>query len=281
MSASPSDRQSQLAAGNIPAPRQEVASAATADGLYVAGGFDGSGRSAATVYRFRSGWSESPPLPRPLDHPSAAELGGRLYVAGGFSNGSASPALYSLEGGSWRTLASMRRARGALALVATGGRLFAIGGAGAADVAVVEAYDPGRNAWSDVSALPQPRNHLAGFSFDGKACAAGGRSPNSARVDCMDPATGTWSRLPDLPKPTSGAGAVVLDGMVIVAGGEDPGESRLVDQVARFQQGTWSSEPMLHPRHGIQLAVYEGKAWACGGADQPGYHAVGSCTTIA
>jgi N-acetylneuraminic acid mutarotase len=268
-------------AGNIPAPRQEVASAVTPDGLYVAGGFDAAGRSSASVYRFRSGWSEASPLPRPLDHPSAAELGGRLYVAGGFSNGSASADLYRLDGDSWRSLALMHRARGGLALVAAGGRLLAIGGAAASDVAMVEAYDPSRNAWSDVSALPQPRNHLAGFIFDGKACVAGGRSPNTARVDCLDPATASWSRLPDLPRPTSGAGAVALDGMVIVAGGEDPGESRLVDQVARLRQGAWSVEPMLVPRHGIQLAAYDGRAWACGGADQAGYHAVANCTTIA
>ena len=100
-------------------------------------------------------------------------------------------------------------------------------------------------------------------------------------MDCYDPASNGWARLPDLPFPTSGAGATALGRQVIVAGGENAGESTLVDHVFRFTGGSgWTDEPMLSPRHGIQLAPWGGRAWACGGATAAGYQAAADCTSI-
>jgi hypothetical protein len=217
-----------------------------------------------------------------LDHPAAAALDGRLYLAGGYASGPASRRLFRREGDHWTELAPMRYPRGALALAAAAGLLVALGGSnGAQDLAPIEAYDPVANAWRDIGTLPAPRNHISGFSLEGQACAAGGRSPNSPRVDCVDPRSGALKRLPDLPNPTSGAGAGELAGTVIVAGGEDPQESRMITQLHRLTAGAWASESMLLARHGVALAQYQGRLWACGGADQPGYHAVTACTSIA
>ena len=152
----------------------------------------------------------------------------------------------------------------------------------AGEVAPVETYDSLQDTWTDVTPLPAPRDHGAGFEWRGFACIAGGRTPNTTRVDCYVPPTGAWTRLPDLPFPTSGAGATTVEGQVIVAGGENAGESTLVDHVFRFTGGsTWSDEPMLVPRHGVQLAILAGRAWACGGATAAGYHAATDCTSIA
>jgi len=69
---------------------------------------------------------------------------------------------------------------------------------------------------------------------------------------------------------------------VVVAGGENAAESTLVGHVFRFTGGSaWTDEPMLVPRHGIQLAVFGGRAWACGGATAAGYQAAADCTSIA
>ena len=68
---------------------------------------------------------------------------------------------------------------------------------------------------------------------------------------------------------------------MIVAGGENAAESTLVGHVYRFSGGSaWGDEPMLVPRHGIQLALYRGRAWACGGATAAGYQAAADCTSI-
>jgi N-acetylneuraminic acid mutarotase len=266
---------------SLPAARQEVASTATGAALYVIGGFDGARRDTSSVFVHAGAWSAGPDFPAAADHAAAATLDGTVYVAGGFSGGAALGSLYRLDGGGWTRLASMRHPRGALALVALAGRLYSLGGiAGGVEVAAVEAYDPTSGAWNDAGRLPLPRDHGAGFALAGRACLAGGRSPNTARVDCLDPATGSWSRLPDLPAATSGAGAAALGDEVLVAGGEDAGEAMLVDHVFRFDGGAWRDEPMLIPRHGIQLAVLGGRAWACGGATAAGYQASTACTSI-
>jgi hypothetical protein len=177
----------------------------------------------------------------------------------------------------------MHHPRGGHALIAFQGRLYAIGGnTVAANVTAVEAYDAAAGAWTDVGSLPAPRNHVAGFVFAESVCVAGGRFPITARVDCFDPAGRTWFRLQDLPRPTSGAGAATLEsGDVVVMGGEDAQESRIVGLYARLPSTkVWTSSAMLVPRHGFELAVYEGRAWACGGGAQAGLHPVATCTSV-
>jgi Kelch motif len=251
----------------------------------VIGGFDPQRRSTATVQVFiRNGWTAGPAYPFPVDHAAAADADHRLYVAGGYSNGVPRGDVYRVNADQdgWERLAPLHHPRGALALVALGSTLYAVGGAAGNEMAVVEAYDTIRDVWSDVATLPVPRDHGAGFAWQGLACIAGGRSPNTARVDCYDPLSNGWARIPDLPAPTSGAGATALGGQVIVAGGENAAESTLVDHVFRFVGGSaWSDEPMLVPRHGVQLADFGGRAWACGGATTAGYRAATDCTSIA
>jgi len=269
----------------LPAPIEEAAAASAGGKLYVMGGFNAAGSSLASVYVFDgSNWSTGPPLPLPVDHPSAASLDGRVYLAGGHSNGADSARLLRLDGDRWTDLAMMHFARGGHALVAAQGRLFAIGGNTArGNVAAVESYDPATNAWSAVPALPSPRNHVSGFVVGGSVCVAGGRYPTTARVDCLDVAHATWSPLPDLPRATSGAGAVTfLGGAVVIAGGQNAGETAIVDQFTRYTPGkAWSTgETMLVPRHGFELAIFGGRAWACGGGTAPGLHPVATCTSL-
>lgn len=263
----------------VPEPRQETAAAVLNGTIYVIGGYDPAANDTSTVFTYHGpDWNTGPPLPAALDHPAAAVVGSFLYVAGGFSRGHAIRSLYRLQGETWSQTAPLRRARGALALVAVGSRLYAIGGTNdAGDVAIPEVYDPTTDTWSDLPAMPMPRNHLAGFVYQGQACVAGGRSPNTARVDCFDPMAETWTSLPDLPEATSGAGAAVLGGEIIVAGGEG---SAVIDQLARYRSGTWYSETMLLPRHGIALVVLGGRAWACGGGTAVAVKATPRCTSI-
>jgi serine/threonine-protein kinase PknK len=228
-------------------------------------------------------WGSGPRIPVAADHPSAAALDDRLYVVGGSTPSGASSAAFVLSaaGDSWQRIAPMGHARIAPALLAVSGRLYAIGGRNAAgEVAAAEAFDPATSHWTDITALPVPRDHVAGFVDGGTPCVAGGRSPNTARVDCLDPTTATWHSLAALPRATSGAGGSAVDGLVIVAGGEDAVESRIVDQLARLRDGAWSTDTMLVPRHGFQLAVLGGRAWACGGGEQAGIHPVATCTSI-
>ena len=269
----------------MPARVEETAAAAAGGKLYVMGGFAAAGYSLATVYVFDGHvWTSGPQLLLPLDHASAATLDGRLYIAGGHSNGLDSARLFRLDGDHWTELAAMHYARGGHSLIASQGLLVAIGGNTArGNVAPVESYDPAANAWTVLPSLPSPRNHVAGFVKGQLACVAGGRSPTTSRVDCIAVANSTWDRMPDLPRATSGAGAVTFpSGAIVVLGGQNAGETAIVDQLTRYTPGAgWSTgETMLVPRHGFELALFEGRGWACGGGIAPGLHPVATCTSV-
>jgi N-acetylneuraminic acid mutarotase len=270
---------------SLPVPLEESGAAVAAGKLYVIGGFDAAGNSLRTVWVFDgTSWSAGPRLPLGLDHTSAATLGDHVYVAGGHNFGRDSARFFRLDGSSWTELAHMRHARGGHALLAAAGRLYVIGGNNAsANVAPAEVYDPATNAWSDLPSLPSPRNHVSGFVFGANVCVAGGRSPATTRVDCFNFESSSWMRFPDLPRATSGAGAAALDdGRAVILGGQDAQETHINDQFARLPDpGGWSLVgAMLVPRHGFELAVFEGRAWACGGGSQPGLHPVATCTSV-
>jgi len=269
----------------LPASIEETAAAAAGGRLYVMGGFNAAGASLDGVYVFDgTSWSTGPRLRLPLDHASAATLNGAVYIAGGHSNGHDSARLFRLDGDQWTELAPMHYPRGGHALVADEGELYAIGGNNAAgNVGPEEAYDPATNAWTVVGLLPQARNHVSGFVVGAAACVGGGRSPTTARVDCFDVTQQAWFRLPDLPRATSGAGAATFaGGGVLLLGGQNAGETAIVDQLTRYRPGAgWSApEAMLVPRHGFELAMFQGRAWACGGGVAPGLRPVATCTSI-
>jgi hypothetical protein len=266
---------------SLPEPRQEVASAATdALGLWVIGGFTGQGVSSPSVFRFDgSRWHSEQALPLGLDHPAAAALGDTVYVAGGNSNGRASRRVFALPGP--RELPPLIHARAGLALVAAAGRLYAIGGNDQSrDVGPAEEYDPANRRWRALPPLRNPRNHVAGFAYRGLACVAGGRSPNTTDVDCWNPAAQRWTSPPRLPAPTSGAGGGTLNDRPYVAGGEDPSAGTIVDQIAVLAGGSWSTSRMPRPRHGIALAAYRGRLWACGGGTRAGIGTSATCTSL-
>jgi Kelch motif protein len=284
--ASPSQQPVQRLEVPLPVPLEESASAAAGGKLYVIGGFDAAGNSLRTVWVFDgSRWSAGPPLPLGLDHTSAATLNDQIYVAGGHSFGGDSARFFRLDGGKWTELHSMHHARGGHALLAVAGRLYVIGGniTGPINVPPAEVYDPATGAWSDLLALPAPRNHVAGFVLGADACVAGGRSPATSHVDCYNIESSAWVRLSNLPWATSGAGATaVADGSAVVMGGQDASETRLNSGFARLTaSGSWAvTGTMLVPRHGFELAMFNGRAWACGGGSQPGLHPVATCTSV-
>ena len=270
---------------SLPAPVEETAAAAAGGRLYVMGGLNAAGQSLNTVYVFDGvRWAAGPTLPLPLDHASAAALDDRVYIAGGHSNGSDSARLFRLDGDRWTALASLRYARGGHTLLALDGKLYAIGGnTSRLNVPQLETYDPAANSWSVVASLPQPRNHVLGFVLGAAVCAAGGRSPTTSRVDCYDTRQGLMARQPNVPFATSGGGAITFGDLdTIVLGGQDAAETRIVDAIALGSGGTWklSPERMLMPRHGFELAIFNGRAWACGGGSAPGLHPVATCTSL-
>jgi hypothetical protein len=270
----------------LPFAIQEAAAAAVGDRLFVVGGYDTQRNSSDVVFVFDgSTWHTGPALPIKVNHPGAAALGGEVFVAGGFTpGGGASNRVFALAPGAstWREVAPLRQGRGALALLSEGERLYAIGGRDrSTEIAVPEVYNPQTNSWSDLPAMPAPRNHLAGYIDGTLLCVAGGRTPaTSSGIDCFDPATSAWHSRGTLPTGTSGAAGAVLGGATVVAGGEPAGETRVVDLVQTLRSQAWTNESMLVARHGTAYAIYRSRLWLCGGATSAGFAAVATCTSL-
>ncbi len=68
----------------------------------------------------------------------------------------------------------------------------------------------------------------------------------------------------------------------MILGGQDAQESNIVTQFAQLPDPiAWTpQEAMLVPRHGFELALFQGRAWACGGGSLPGLHPVATCTSV-
>lgn len=269
----------------MPVAVQETSAAVVGGDLYVIGGYNAAGASTAGVYLFNgTSWSTGPALPEAVNHPAAAVIGTTIYVAGGFTAAGATNRAFALPAGSrtWQALPAMKRARGALSLVAVAGKLYAIGGLdGSSEVAIPEVFNPATNAWTDLPPMPRPRDHAAGYVDGDLACVAGGREPaTSVAIDCFDTTGASWQVEASLPTPTSGAAAALLDTVIVVAGGEPVPERALVPVVQELHRGTWTSVPMLVPRHGTANAIFQGRLWMCGGATAPGVHPSTDCTSI-
>ncbi len=270
----------------LPLAIQELAVTVASDRLFAIGGYDAAHNSSAAVFVFGgTSWSPGPSLPVAVNHSAAATIGNDVYVAGGFTASGATSRVFVLKARatSWQELPPLSQARGALALLALGGRLYAIGGRdGQSQITTPEVYDPVRAQWSDIAPMPRARNHIAGYIDGSVACVAGGREPaTSSAIDCFDPATGAWHSQKSLPTPTSGAAAAALAGVTLVAGGEPGNETSVYGSIQELRNGSWSAVPMLTPRHGTGFAIYHDRLWMCGGATQPGFHAVAGCTSAA
>jgi non-specific serine/threonine protein kinase len=121
------------------------------------------------------------------------------------------------------------RPREHLAATALRGRVYAIGGRLAGldtNLGTVQAFDPGRNRWSRLPDLPDPRGGTGAAAVAGRVVSVGGESPpgTNRTVWALRPGERAWTALPDLPTPRHGLGVVALGGRVwAIAGGPEPG----------------------------------------------------------
>lgn len=269
----------------LPVPRTEVAGAAWAGDLVVAGGLTLDGGASALVHVYDAGgggWEEGPPLPVPLHHAGMAVLGDRVFVAGGYTNGPGEAwvpqaAVRSLGRGEvgWRDEAPLPGGpRGALGLAATGNLVVAAGGeSGGRALARTEIYDPEARTWRPGPDLARPREHLAVAAVGDRVYAIAGRAPgegNFTTVESVDPGgAGGWRAEPDLADARGGIGAAAVDGRLCVAGGEE--EAGTIASVECLDGGRWTrATRMARPRHGLAVMARDGRLHLVAGGERPG-----------
>ena len=111
--------------------------------------------------------------------------------------------------GGWQTLAPVGKgARQENAVAALDGEVFVVGGFNDRIQVVgdVEAYDPSRDSWRNVTLLPQPRHHINAATVAGKIYALGGLGGTNFAASpaswVYDPVDGFWTPIAPMPAGT-------------------------------------------------------------------------------
>lgn len=181
--------------------------------------------------------------------------------------------------GTWSELAPIASGpRQEHGVVALHGKVYIIAGVISTNTARVEAYDPAKNAWTEVAPLPLPMNHPNVAAVGDKLYVVGGMVndfPWAAvgNVFEYDPRTNAWTEHAPMPAGTErGSAAVGVSGTKIyLAGGLRSLSSDLQDTVATFSSydvvsRTWETLTALpEPRDHVGGAVVDGTFYVLGG----------------
>tara|TARA_R110000824_G_scaffold399843_1_gene605944 strand:+ start:31023 stop:32036 length:1014 start_codon:yes stop_codon:yes gene_type:complete len=235
-------------AAPLPVGLEQFGIAATADKIFVAGGFEVEGGST-------------------LISESAAFW------------------IYDIRTGSWNAAPDMPGTRVGLSLAAVGDKIYAIGGRGS-NPSRVYVFDLGKAEWTTLPAAnPSPRSAAASVVVGDDIYLIGGASGGraSARVDILDASRGVWRSGPSLPSPREGHVAALLDGAIHVSGGQSVSPPKTYPEhfVLDVKKGQWrKASPLPTPRHGAIAAATDNKLFVVGGAPGAGVYTVFTSSDI-
>ncbi len=238
--------------GTVPGGTTHTGTATDGTDIYFAGGYtanqDGTGQIFGTSEVWKYNVSENtyeflPSLPRtpdsgPANRHSAGQLevlNGKLHFFGGTSADREKDVGYhfvldlsDLAAG-WAAAAPLPNPRHHMGSTVLGGKIYAVGGQHGHDEALVPedevgVYDPAADAWTELSSLARPRNHISSATFvmGGRIIVAGGQLTHTnavADVSAYDPGTNTWTELTPLPARRFSGVAGAIDGLMYYATG--------------------------------------------------------------
>jgi non-specific serine/threonine protein kinase len=271
------------AIADAPSKRQYAAATEVGGRVWIFGGI-GEGEKAtnetAAYDRAINNWTVGPKLPRPLHHFAAVTYHNEAVVIGGFVPGAEltsgeSDQVYALRDGSWERLPPLSHPRAAAAAAVVGDKIVVVGGqANGKLVPQTEIFDG--KAWTDVSDIPTPREHL-GAASDGKYLyAVGGRElsadKNLKTLERYDPASDAWTELAPMPVAAGSVGVGYVAGRVVAVGGESA--TSALDAVQAYDVGArkWAQlAPLPSARHGVAVTVLADSLFAIGGASAAGH----------
>jgi len=179
------------------------------------------------------------------------------------------------RGKGWTALAPLAAGpRQETAVVALAGRIYVLGGfTGSLEIVPrVEAYDPGKDSWSEVAPLPRALHHTNAAAVGGRLYVLGALVGSSfAAVGdaySYDPSKNSWTQLTPMPLGTErGAGGTAAIGTKIyIAGGFRQNVSVGDFSAYDTQTDTWEMLPSLsEPRDHLIAGAVGDKFYAVGG----------------
>jgi Galactose oxidase, central domain len=269
-------------AATAPLELLEIAVAARAGRIWVAGGLraDGSASDEVFVLDPAAGtWTTGPSLPEAVHHSSMVSTPEGLVLVGGDVGNAlttATAAVRVLADGAtaWTDGTFLPDARAAGAAAFDGTRIVYAGGVKPGGIANEVFARTGGGAWERIGRLPVAREHLAATTDGaGRTFVLGGRvgglDRNLAIVDMVE---GTMvTTVGELPTKRGGVAAFWWPSVgACLAGGESPdGANPQVECMTA--DGTLSTLPDLGvARHGIGAAIVDGTAYILLGGRTPG-----------
>ncbi|KAG8225215.1 hypothetical protein J437_LFUL012690 [Ladona fulva] len=198
------------------------------------------------------------------------------YLCGGeFPDGRPSPQVWRYDpflANAWTEVAPMNAPRSELGLAMLDGSIFAVGGwDGSFGLDSVERYDPSRNQWFPVAAMPHPLASPAVVAHHGLLYVIGGSIHQEGDgidlVQRYDPRCDTWHNQGSLLIPRSGAAACAIGHHIYVMGGwhastENTNKVECYDVRNNF----WEYRaPMQEKRYRPGATVVEGDIYVLGG----------------
>jgi N-acetylneuraminic acid mutarotase len=263
----------------IPEPRDEHASCAIGQYIYILGGeAEQTGMALADNLRYDSvndSWATVAPMPTARKNAAAVALGGKCYVIGGRAG--TDPALavveiYDPAGNSWSAGAAMPTAREGLVAAVIGGLVYAAGGESNGYLDDLEVYDPVANAWISRASMRNERSHAAAGVIDGKLYVAGGTNAGDMGyldvLEVYDPGTNRWSTRKPMPEALFHGAGAVAGKFLYVTGGIGAGGTVARTWVYNAAIDFWAARPSLtRVRNRHVMEKLGSKLFAVGGAE--------------
>jgi N-acetylneuraminic acid mutarotase len=181
---------------------------------------------------------------------------------------------------SWTTGAPIPTARSEIAGAALNEKIYIVGGfdeTGRSSTSV-EVYDPSVDEWTTsintttgaAAPLPEPLDHTATASYNGKLYVVGGgylnREVLSNKLHIYDPNSNKWTEGEDLPSPRGALTANFINGILYVVGGVDASEAISSNWAYDPTNNTWTEKAsMPTAREHLTSAVVDGKLYVIGG----------------
>lgn len=241
--------------GDAPAPVTHCNAVVDGHVFWIAGGFVGNdpGKATSSVWLYDTRtdqWTAQTPLPELRAGGALVRLGRTLHYFGGFGANRDTVhgdhwALNLDDPRDWEPRAPLPVARGHLAGAVLDGFAYALGGqlrhdTKPFDLALVHAYDPTQDMWTERASLLRPRSHheQSTFVIEGRILTLGGRDTATERnrffrrrngflpldsISLYDPAVNRWKDLSRLPVGLLGPSAHKVGDEIILMGGTTSG----------------------------------------------------------
>ena len=271
----PTDIRLTPAGYQLPAPVQREVAVAYGGVIYIAGGLDAAGNSAAGVFRLQPTTGKLRPigtLPQAFHDGAGAVIGGSLYVfGGGTGQSSAAVQAIDLSSGRARVAGRLPMPLSDLAAVTVGTTVYLVGGwNGTTPQPTIWATTDGRT-FRRAGELPVGVRYPAVAADGADLLIAGGVLGNGGETRAVyrfDTTSGRTSTLGSLPAPLGHAMAFVWNGALYVTGGRNTAGAaqRSTTKITLAGGATTSGLPLAGPLADAPIVPIGGGEMVIGGS---------------